>query len=265
MEIKRLVLVLFLPVVLVAACTVPGRQDLTGAGADELTGVQALLWYQQAAETEALYLQGFNLAADRSREYVASEGRLPPAVILDIDETVLDNSPFNVDMVRKGYSYSEEKWADWCEMREALPLSGALEFTKLADSLGITVFYVSNRDEGLMEATLDNLQEFGFPNADEEHVLLKSTTSSKDVRRTIIREKYEVILLLGDNLGDFDGVFDSRTEHFGKVQVHEHKDLFGRKFIVFPNPIYGSWVKGSFPGGMPGEKQVLDQLRGYGH
>lgn len=263
MEVKRFMLVLLFPLVWMAACTGPDRQDSPDAGGDELTGVQALLWYQQAAETEALYLQGFNMAADRAREYAATEERLPPAVILDIDETVLDNSPFNVDMLRKGYSYSEEKWAEWCEMREALPLPGALEFTKLADSLGIKVFYVSNRAEGLMEATLENLQEFGFPNADAAHVLLKSTTSSKDARRAIIRENYEVILLLGDNLGDFDGVFDDRTERFGKMQVQEQRDLFGRKFIVFPNPIYGSWVKGAFPGGMPGEKEVLDQLRGY--
>jgi 5'-nucleotidase (lipoprotein e(P4) family) len=254
---------LLLPMLLLIACAGPDRRDALPAEGDKLMGVQALLWYQQAAETEALYLQGYNFAAERARQYAFSEGNLPPAVVLDIDETVLDNSPFNVDLLRKGYSYSEEQWALWCEMREALPLPGALEFTKLSDSLGIEVFYVSNRASGLMDATLDNLKKFGFPNADEEHVLLKTTTSSKDARRAAIRENFNIILLLGDNLGDFDGIFDQRTENFGKAHVQKYSQQFGNSFIMFPNPIYGSWVKGSFPGGMPGEKEVLDRLRGY--
>jgi len=264
MEINRLLSVLFLPAVLVAACTGPVQQDSPGTGGDELNGVQALLWYQRAAETDALYLQGYNVATDRVLAYSSAGKAVPPAVVLDIDETVLDNSPFNVDMLRNGYSYSEEKWAAWCEMRQALPLPGAIDFTNMADSLGVEVFYVSNRAAALMDATLDNLRQYGFPNADADHVLLKTTTSSKDLRRAAIRESHEIILLLGDNLGDFEGIFDDRAEDYGKLLVGENSQEFGRKFIVFPNPIYGTWVKGAFPGGMPGEKEVLDQLRGYG-
>jgi 5'-nucleotidase (lipoprotein e(P4) family) len=259
----RIVLRAMLPLMLVAACAGPDRGDALHSEGEELMGVQSLLWYQQSAEVEALYLQGYNIAADRAREYTASDGELPPAVVLDIDETVLDNSPFNVDLLRTGASYSEEKWALWCERREALPLPGALGFTKLADSLGLEVFYVSNRASGLMDATLDNLKKHGFPNADEAHVLLKTSTLSKDARRAAIREKFDIILLLGDNLGDFDGIFDRRTEDFGKPHVQMHSQQFGNSFIVFPNPIYGSWVRGSFPEGLPGENEVLDQLRGY--
>ncbi len=246
------------------ACVRPNQQDRPGPEDNELTGVQALLWHQQAAETDALYIQGYNVASDRIREYQPGEGDFPPAVVLDIDETVLDNSPFNVDMLRNGYSYSEEKWAVWCELREALPLPGVLQFTKLADSLGIEVFYISNRAATLMDATLDNMQKYGFPNADEAHVLLKTTTSSKDTRRAAVSKNYEIILLLGDNLGDFEGIFDNRAERYGKLAVQEHRERFGRKFIVFPNPIYGGWVNASFPGGMPTEHEVLENLRGYG-
>lgn len=259
----RYILIFLFPVLLASACGGPVKQDPSVAAGDEVMGVQSLLWYQRAAETDALYLQGYNMATDRIFEYEATAGAMPPAVVLDIDETVLDNSPFNVDMLRKGYSYSEEKWAEWCEMREALPLPGVLDFTKLADSLGIEVFYVSNRAADLMGATLDNMRKYGFPNADEEHVMLKTTTSSKDARRAAIRENHEIILLLGDNLGDFEGLFDDRGENYGKSQVAQHSQQFGRKFIVFPNPIYGSWVRAAFRDGMPGEREVLDQLRGY--
>lgn len=256
---------LLLTVFMTVACTGPEQHSQPGPEGNEILGVQSLLWFQQAAETEALYLQGYNVAADRIMEYSNAEGDLPLAVVLDIDETVLDNSPFNVELLRKGYSYSEEKWAEWCELREALPLPGALEFTKLADSLGIAVFYVSNRAAGLLDATLDNMQKYGFPNADEEHVMLKTAASSKDARRSALRKNYKIALLLGDNLDDFDGIFEDRTERYGKSTVQKHREHFGREFIMFPNPFYGSWVRGAFPEGMPGESEVLDQLRGYGH
>lgn len=264
MKTVKYLLIIIWAISMFIACNGPDRNVQHGAGTNELTGVQALLWYQQAAEADAIYLQGYNIASDRIREYVAAEGSNPPAVVLDIDETVLDNSPFNVDMLRKGYAFSEEKWAVWCELRKALPLPGVLKFTKLADSLGVEVFYVSNRVSELMDATLDNMQRYGLPNADEAHVFLKTTTSSKDARRVLIRKDYEIILLLGDNLGDFDGIFDHRSDHYGKSRVMQHREQFGRKFIVFPNPIYGSWVRASFPEGMPGEQEVLDHLRGYG-
>lgn len=230
----------------------------------DLPGVQALLWSQYSAEAQALYLQAYNVATSALIGYKNTADGLPAAVTLDIDETVLDNSPFNVHLLREGYEYSEDYWAEWCERREALPLPGALAFTKLADSLNIAVYYVSNRKVNLLDATIDNLQKFGFPNADSSHVLLKTNTSSKDERREQIRENYEIILLLGDNLGDFDGLFDDRSTDFGKSEVKNYSEEFGRRFIVFPNPIYGSWVRPIFPEGLPESAEVLKVLRGYG-
>lgn len=264
MAVRSYVLFLILPVCIAFACNGPGEKKQDISKGQELLGVQSLIWYQRAAETEALYLQGYNIATDRLRAYRSDGQSTPPAVVLDIDETVLDNSPFNVELLRKGESYSEEKWANWCEMRAALPLPGALGFTKLADSLGIEVYYVSNRSIEVLDATLENLRIHGFPNADEEHVLLKTTTSSKDMRRAAIRETHEIILLLGDNLGDFKGVFDDRAEQFGKTMVGQYREEFGRKFIVFPNPVYGGWVRAAFPDGMPSEQEVPERLRGYG-
>lgn len=254
----RQISMIFTAFLLLAGCEGGSKET-----SSNLMGARALLWTQYSAEAEALYLQGYHIAEEIVRNYLPSDQQLPPAVVLDIDETVLDNSPFNVNMLREGFAYSEEKWAVWCERREATPLPGALEFINLADSLGIEVFYISNRAASLMDATIDNLAAYGFPNADTAHLLLKSHTSSKDERRAVVRSDYEIVLLMGDNLGDFDGVFDDRSVKNGKPAVHAHSKDFGTRFIIFPNPVYGTWERGVFPEGEPGEQEILEKLRGY--
>jgi len=233
------------------------------SGEDKLMGVQAVLWSQYSAEAEALYIQAFNIASRVMKDSVEGIHDKPLAVVLDIDETVLDNSPFNVEMMRGGTSYSEELWAEWCEMRAAIAIPGALEFTLLAEQIGVDVFYVSNRSVKLLASTLDNLNDKGFPFADSIHVMLKEETSSKDVRRATIREDHKILLLIGDNLGDLDGVFDDRSDEYGKSEVRKFKNDFGSRFIVLPNPMYGSWERGAFPEGKPEQDEVLGKLRGY--
>lgn len=238
-----------------------GNEQKTGE--DNVMGVQAVLWSQFSAEAEALYLQAFNFASRVMRDSADKSYEKSLAVVLDIDETVLDNSPFNVEMMRNGASYSEEIWAEWCEMRAANAIPGALEFTLLAKQLGIDLFYVSNRSEKLLDPTLDNLNDLGFPFADTMHVLLKKESSSKDVRRAAIRENHKILLLIGDNLGDFDGVFDDRSDEYGKGEVRKFRENFGSRFIILPNPMYGSWERGVFQEGRPGKDEVLSKLRGY--
>jgi 5'-nucleotidase (lipoprotein e(P4) family) len=249
----------FIAVILLTAGCVKGpeRND------HHLMGVNALLWTQLSAEAEALYIQGYNIAGEIIRNINMADYNLPPAVVLDIDETVLDNSPFNVNMLREGFTYSEEKWAEWCERREATPLPGAIDFLNLADSLGIEIYYISNRMENLMKATIDNLVSYGFPRADSNHLLLKSNTSSKDERRAEIASKFDIVLLLGDNLGDFAGIFDSRTEEFGKTNVQAYSGHFGSKFILFPNPVYGTWERAIFAGGTHSAEELIGLMKGY--
>lgn len=227
------------------------------------TGAQSVLWFQYSAEAEALFIQGYNIASGLILENLKNPGHEQQAVTLDLDETVLDNSAFQAQLLKENLSYTEEKWEEWCKRREAKALPGALDFTLLADSLGIEVFYVTNRKVSVLGATMENLAALGFPNADSAHILAKTSGSSKDARREMIRQEYEIILLIGDNLGDFDGIFDDRSENYGKEAVENFRKEFGKKFIMLPNPMYGTWVKGVFPQGIPGKNEVVSVLEGY--
>ena len=231
------------------------------ANREDLTGIQSLVWTQFSAEAEALYYQGYNIAARQLREYTKDEGSLSPAIVLDLDETVLDNSAFNVNLLREGMSYSDEKWIEWCELRSAGALPGSLDFLMLADSLGFEIFYISNRLETSRNATIDNMKKLGIAGVDDEHLLLKKATSSKDERRAGVSEQFEIVLLLGDNLGDFDGIFDDRSNEMGKEDVRKYRAFFGTRFIIFPNVIYGSWMKAAFPEKVP-DRIKLEKLRG---
>ena len=102
---------------------------------------------QNAAEYEALCLQAFNVAQLRLDEALAKKSDKPLAIVTDIDETFLDNSPFEAYCAKKGISYSQEAWEEWTVLGDAKPLAGALDFFKYADSKGVAIFYVTNRLE----------------------------------------------------------------------------------------------------------------------
>jgi len=211
--------------------------------------VMAVAWYQHSSEMAALYYQGFNIAKERLDEAVElNKTGKSLAVVVDIDETMLDNSPFATIVLSKGeFSTS---WKDWTNKAEAKPLPGALEFANYAKSKNVEVFYITNRDDTERTPTLLNLQKVGFPFSTEDHLLTKSdlsastgNTSSKAGRRAKVAEKHEIILLIGDNLNDFSEMFEDRKINGGKVAVNRNREDFGRKFIVLPNPMYGAWEK----------------------
>ena len=205
--------------------------------------LQATSWYQHSAEMKALCYQAYHWAGRELVLRISEGSEKPLAVVLDIDETVLDNSPQTAQQIVDREPYTDEMWDEWCLLARAEPLPGALEFTREASNLGIEVFYISNRRIHLLDVTLQNLMEAGFPNADSGHVLLKTDTSVKDARREKVRETHEIALLVGDNLGDFSGIFDDRNGGRAVQQVWENRDRFGTRFILLPNPMYGGWEK----------------------
>jgi 5'-nucleotidase (lipoprotein e(P4) family) len=221
--------------------------------------VTSILWYQQSAEADALYRQGYELAKLRLDQALQHKTDKDKAIILDIDETVLNNSPFLAQIVQKNISFNEG-WDEWVSQANAKPLPGALEFLQYADMKGITIFYVTNREKHLYEATEKNLKKAGFPQIDNGHLILLTDEVSKESRRKAIEKNHNVILLLGDNLIDFSKEFDSLDAEERKRQVELMKNRIGNKFIVFPNPMYGNWEEALNKGKVPGidRKTLLD-------
>ncbi|HSH52094.1 MAG TPA: 5'-nucleotidase, lipoprotein e(P4) family [Bacteroidales bacterium] len=206
--------------------------------------IMSVLWHQQSAEMKALYYQSFNWAKYRiTQELAEQSSKNKKAVIVDIDETMLDNSPFEANCVHTGKSYTTERWMEWTAKASAKALPGAVEFSHFAKSKDVDVFYISNRSIDEFDVTLKNLQKENFAFADSMHLFLKTNTSSKKLRRQIVANNYEIILLIGDNLGDFSEIFEDRSNNFGFNAVDENKELFGKKFVVLPNSMYGAWEK----------------------
>jgi 5'-nucleotidase (lipoprotein e(P4) family) len=237
---KKLIIVTLL--IMVASCATV-KQPTLPAEEDQEHLILATLWYQKSAEMRALYYQCFRNAEIALAENLAWAGRTKPAaVVLDIDETLLDNSPFQGWQVLEKRSFNNDDWFRWVELARARPLPGAVEFTRYADSLGVEVFYVSNRTVQEMGPTIENMAAWGFVNADSTHMLLKETTSSKVERRALIEKDYDILLLVGDNLADHSGIYEKRGPDHGFAAVDADRRLFGTKYIVLPNPMYGNWL-----------------------
>lgn len=211
------------------------------------------VFQQRAAEYRALCLQGYNIARLRIDNYSAVSAK-PKAIITDIDETILDNSPYAVHQAYKGTEYDAPSWYEWTDKSAADTMPGAASFLAYAASKQMEIFYITNRGERERAATLQNLKKFSLPYADEAHLLTRQTTSSKEARRQQVMQRYEVVLLMGDNLADFSSLFDKKTEAERKSNTDNSAGEFGKKFIIFPNVNYGDWE-----GSMYGYKYPLTQ------
>ena len=220
------------------------------ATADNEYQVAAILFMQKAGEYRALTYQAFNLArwnldADFDKRNVKKlpkpERKTPRAIVVDVDETVLDNSPQQAYNVKNRLPFDLKNWYAWGEMRSAKAIPGAVDFLNYANQKGVKVFYVSNRDEVQKQATIDNLKSAGFPDATDETVLLRQTESSKEARRQSISAKYRIVLLVGDNLDDLSNVFERKSVDDRFAEVDKAREFWGKKFIVLPNAMYGSW------------------------
>ena len=215
--------------------------------------ILALSWVQTAAEFKALAHQAFNIAKLR---WDMDKGDGKKAVVVDLDETVIDNSPFNAGLIGKDYGYGNASWKEWCDAESATAIPGAVDFLNHVVNSGGDVFYVSNRkaqpdkNYDLTEATMNNLKALGFPQVDKDHMMLRTGTSKKQPRRDLITgQGYRIVLLLGDNLNDFSSAFNAETIDERAAAVEMDKDKFGDSFIILPNPIYGNWEAAVYGGG----------------
>ncbi|MEE9171217.1 MAG: HAD family acid phosphatase [bacterium] len=214
------------------------------------------LWVQTSIEYRMAASQAYSLAKLRLDKGLADPAwtaaleqkgglsQLPPAVILDIDETVLDNSGFEARLVEKDKSYDEDAWKEWALEAKALAVPGALEFVMVAQRKGVEVFFVTNRNHEVEDATRQNLIDLGFSIDGQHDVILTKNEredwgSDKTTRRAYLAKKYRIVLLIGDDLNDF---VSARVGPEQRAELAaQHGDLWGEKWIVLPNPMYGSW------------------------
>lgn len=199
----------------------------------------AIIWQQRSGEYPALCYQAFNAG----KEYIAGLTVAgPKAAILDIDETVLDNSRYAAYMVSAEKPWSAGDWEAWCKAAQAPAVPGSLDFANFLMSRSIEVYYVSNRPASATDATIQNLAELGFPNADTEHVLLQTDTSDKAPRLGQVRSAgYEIVLLAGDSLEDFESFTRRWSNEQRREWVDAQKDKFGVYWVVLPNSVYGTF------------------------
>ena len=247
-----------------AAAAEPAPATTTVAANDNLN---AVAWVQTSVEYRAISEQTYRAATEQLDKALkekhwdalvpdergnAATG-LKPAVVLDVDETVLDNSPYQARLIRDNAEYDEVTWDQWVAEKKAKPLPGVVDFAKAANAKGVTLVYISNRAVHLKEATLANLRAAGLPVADDSVFLGLGTVvegceqhgSEKNCRRKLAGQKYRVLMQFGDQMGDFVQVVSNTRE--GRDQLYdEYNDWFGERWWMLPNPSYGSWEPALF-------------------
>ena len=225
------------------------------------------LWYQNAAEVDALYQQGYNVATNKLKELLKQPTDKPYSIVLDIDETVLSNIPFQVKMIKDGTAFNPKLWDEWVQKAEATPVAGAKEFLQFADKNKVQIYYISDRTDAQVDATIKNLEAQGLPVQDRDHLMFKKEgDKSKEGRRQEVLKHTNLVMLFGDNLVDF-AEFSTKSEEDRDKMFEQLKAEFGDKFIIFPNPMYGSWesavYKGEKKDGKGQSEARMNALKGY--
>ena len=232
--------------------------------------LEAVLWTQTAVEHDLLCRQAFALAAERLEralkdpkwtalpDQTGDYGKLPPAVVFDADETIIDNSEYEAELIAEDKTHDSALFEEWARKARAKAIPGALEFTRLLKEKGVETIVLTNRGEVLHAATLRNLLELGFPlRADGSTLLARpKDVPDKVSRRALVAKSYRVLLLLGDDLGDFTAPVDASVEERRKLAATHH-DYWGWKWIVLPNPMYGSWERALIPSSAKDEGERL--------
>lgn len=236
--------------------------------------LNATLWMENSVEYKANSLAMFQLAKIRLDEALADKNRtaateqtgayqdLPPAIVVDADETMIDNGAYESWLVTSGSDFSSKTWGTWVAEAKADAVPGAVEFAKYADSKGVKIFYVTNRNADQEEATRKNMEALGFPMGGNVDTFLMNKekedwTSKKGTRRAFVAKDYRVLLLVGDNYGDFSDDY-SLSEAERLASLEKNMAHIGQDWIFIANPEYGSFESAPFGGDF---KKPADERR----
>lgn len=230
--------------------------------AKQLPLTNAVKWQTTSKEYQYLTTKTYSQAQDALANKALPEGRW--TVVLDVDETVLDNSQYQVELDKSGQRYTPTSWAKWVE-REAAPLvPGVKPFLEDVLRLGGTLSLVTNRDQSLDRHTWQNLLALGLPLTDANTCLIgrvdadkaaidhATLFNDKDLRRHQITQgtascyspsgtrktdfpASKIIMQIGDNIEDFSGVTQEEAD------IGQLLELHADEYFLLPNPMYGSW------------------------
>ncbi|MEX0608337.1 MAG: 5'-nucleotidase, lipoprotein e(P4) family [Balneolaceae bacterium] len=251
---------IFISAFLLASCssTEPLVESEPGEDVTRHPTTQATAWVQNSAEYKALAIQTYRTAKYtlplplQDSFWTASPDQektefnsLPPAIIFDVDETVLDNSPFQARMIKNQSSFNNEAWNEWCNEANASGIPGAADFATYTANQGVEIFYITNRDFEVEEATRRNLVAEGFPVSDSLDNIMSNGeepewTSSKVERRKLVEQHYRVLMIIGDDLNDFISAKNISEQERDTI-ISEYAGYFGKRWFMLPNPVYGSW------------------------
>jgi len=222
--------------------------------------LQATLWTQTSLEYEYSAVQAYAKAREafeRARSDTAWTAAveqaalgltayqdLPLAVVLDIDETVLDNSPFEARLILKQDDYNEGMWREWINEASAEAVPGAKEFIDYVMANGAVPIFITNRHIASKSKTLENLQKTVHQAISAEQVLCKAErpewSSNKSSRRAYVAARYRILLLIGDDFNDF--VWLGKVPPEQRIQTGYTYDTYWTdKWVLLPNCMYGSW------------------------
>ena len=237
----------------------------------------SVLYAQSSAEYEASNIQTYvnaKSALDRALNDVtwtaATEQKdnfenKPPAIILDIDETVLNNIPFQARAIINGQSYPTG-WLEWMLEESSDAVAGVSDFLEYAQSKGVKIFYVTNRIAVAEDATRNNIKKLGLPlDTDRDVLLMKNEngwTSDKVSRRELVAKDYRILLLIGDQLGDFLPLDETTLELDSRKKLADAYDhMWGSKWFMITNPMYGRWESAIYNNEYPDTEDKLMQMR----
>lgn len=245
-----------LALALCACSSAPTRPPVDAVPAQD--GLNAVAWQRRSAEYRLIAEQTYRHAAwqldqalrDRTWDALPPADRdtpaadKPPAVIVDVDETVLDNGVYQARLLRDGRSFDSGSWAAWVREARATAVPGAVAFLRHARAQGVAVYFVTNRAEDLSAPTLANLRAVGIAVDDPAHILGRGTVapgcdegSEKHCRRRLVGRSHRVLLQIGDQRGDLVTA---------TADLDRHRDWIGERWFLLPNPMYGHWESALF-------------------
>jgi acid phosphatase len=239
-----------------AICLLPCLSAVAADPVPQSDLLNATLWVSNAVEYRANSLGAYALARMRLDEALADKSwtatgqsgdyqNLPPAIIADIDETLLDNGGYEAWLVVAKQNFSSKTYDAWTKAAEAKAVPGAVEFLNYADSKGVKVFYITNRNADQEPQTRRNMEKLEFPMGGDVDTFLmqkkrEDWTSKKGTRRDFVGKNYRVVMLLGDQYGDFsDDASGSVAERLTSYEANIAH--FGHDWIMLANPEYGSF------------------------